>query len=351
MSRGQRALLFGGLLLWAGLAGAAGAKGLVAGIYPGAVVDKDAGDVTVRVYLSHDPLKQVAAWYAAKVGPMTVKGAGTVASGGNPGRTVGQTDANLDTRRLGHVVMDQSTVVRLLKDMTATKDIGVVCGALRREPAQRQTDEPSDAPAQAAGGGDAKAQAMMQQIQQMQARVDAANQKMMAQISPDDRKAAAMSTLFDGLRSEATAGLHGHTKQELFAVYAKYKHLETSWYPTVKTPQGPESYDRWLLERDRAKLKGQVQAGSASAQGGAADMQALSAKIQAAAAAGRMDEVQRLSAQLQQGMQGARGGSAQAGAAMSKDHWDFWLAFLKDLDAHAYRTRIWVNTQPGSWRY
>lgn len=347
-----------GLVLWAFAATAvAGGQGLVAGAYPGAVRDKQAGDVTVQVYLTNAPLKQVSAWYTRKVGAMTEKGAESIgyadAANGNAGRTVGEVDAGLGKTRLGHVVMDQSTVVRSLKDMTATKDVGVVCEAMHRS-AEKRATAPSQATSgvgQTSGAGNAQAQAMMQQMQQFEAKVNQASQQMMAETTPEDRKIAAMSDLFDGLRNEADAGLHGHTKQELLQVYAKYKHLETAWYPTVKTANGPESYDRWLLKRDRAELKGEVHAAAAPASAGAGDMQALSAKIQAAAAAGRMDEVRALSARMQQAMHSQHAVAAQGSKAVFKDQWSFWMKFLKDLNAHAYRTRIWVNTQPKTWGY
>ncbi|MEJ2508188.1 MAG: hypothetical protein P8009_01695 [Gammaproteobacteria bacterium] len=356
--RWQRVFGIGAIVLWA-LAGAAASagQGLVAGIYPGAARDRQAGDVTVQVYLTHASFKQVSTWYAGKVGAMTESAANSLgyadAGVGNPGRTVGEIGADVEAIRRGHVVMDQSTVVRSLKDMTATKDVGVVCEAMRRNTAKDgSADSAPVAPNEdTSGSADAQAAAMQRQLQQMQAKLDQANRQMLAETTPLDRKIGAMSDLFAGLRYEAMAGLHGHTKQDLLKVYARYKHLETSWYPTVKTANGPESYDRWLLARDRAKLKGEMHAGAAPAQAGAADMQSLSAKIQAAAAAGRMDEVQRLSAQMRQGMVGAQSNAHQGRAAQLKDRWDFWLAFLKDLDAHAYRTRIWINTQPSSWGY
>lgn len=347
-----------GLVLWAFAATAAAAgQGLVAGVYPGAVRDKQAGDVTVRVYLTNAPLRQVSAWYAGKVGAMTKTGAESLGygdqAGGNVGRAVGAVGADVETIRLGHVVMDQSMVVRSLKDMTATKDVGVVCEAMHLKAATDGAAQSSSASegSSSGGAGDAQAQSMMQQLQQMQAKVNQANQQMLAQTSPVDRKIGAMSDLFDGLRYEAMAGLHGHTKQELLDVYAKYKHLETAWYPTVKTADGPESYDKWRLARARAELKGQVHAQAAPAQAGAVDMQALSARIQAAAAAGRMDEVQALSGQMQRAMQSQQGTAAQGGKSITKDRWSFWMGFLKDLDGHAYRTRIWINTQPKTWGY
>lgn len=305
---------------------------LVAPPYPGAVLDAKAGDVTVRVYLSHDPLKKVAAWYAAKLGAMAKPAGNTLwnADGTetNAGKPLGAMDSKIDIERLGRVVMDQSQVVRYLKDMTETKDIGVLCEGMQQKPAQEVSDTGDN------GAGQQMDAAMEQQALQNE-------QKLMDSMAPtpDDRTIAAMSDLFKVLKSEALAGRFGHTKKELLELYTKYRHLETSWYPTVKTADGVTSYDRWVLAREQRTTDQQDSATRVNAQ-------ALAARIQAAMAAGRMDEVQALSEQAQQGASGSGGGLPQL-----TDQWNHWLAILKDLDAHAYRTRISINTDPKSWGY
>ncbi len=320
--------------LLAAVAVEAHAGAVIAPVYPGAVPDTAAGDVTVRVYLSHDPLKKVTAWYSAKVGAMSKSAAITLWNADsvetNTGRPLGETDPKVDIERLGRVLMTQSEVVRALKDMTQTKDIGVLCEGMDIKPMQSN----AAGGAQEAAGGDATTQ----QLAQMQRQLLQAERGMTASLTPEDRAIDRMGDLFEVMRTEALGGRYGHTKQQLLAVYAKYKHLETSWYPTVKSSDGLVSYDRWLLARERQQAAQQDSAGSG-------DMRALAARIQAAAAAGRMDEVEALSQQAQQG------GSTPASATLLHDQWDHWLAVLKKLDAHAYRTRIEINTQPKSWGY
>lgn len=308
---------------------------LVAPAYPGAVLDEHAGDVTVRVYLSHDPLKKVTAWYTVKVGAMTKDAGNTLwnadGTAVNTGKPLGAMDPKIDVGQFGRVVMDQSRVVRYLKDMTETKDIGVLCEGMHMKPAQQASDTRGDAGDQGVGQ---QIDALVQQARQN-------GQHMMDSmgLTADDQTIAAMSDLFKVMKVEALAGRFGHTKKQLLEVYAKYRHLETSWYPTVKTGVGVTSYDRWVLARDQQSTDqrdGQVRG----------NVQALAARIQAAMAAGRMDEVKALTEQAQQDMTGNG-----AGAPQLQDQWDHWLAVLKDLDAHAYRTRISINTEPKGWGF
>lgn len=350
MTNPRQSLLAGVVMLLALTAPAARGAGALAPLYPGAVPDPHAGDVTVHVYLSHDAPAKVAAWYAKRVGALTAADGNTLWNTDSvrtlAARPLGAVDADVTVERLGRVTMDQSAVVRALKDMTMTKDIGVLCESMRRNPAQSADHDGSGQSVNAANGG-----AEMQQLERMQQQLAQANRQMLASISPEDRKIGRMSDLFEGLREEVNGGQHGHTKQDLIAVYAKYKHLEASWYPTVKTADGLESYDRWLLARDKARLNAKRHKATAPAVSASADMSTLAARIKAAAAAGRMDEVQALSAQMQGAMAAQQGVSDHAKTVVLADHWDYWMAFLKDLDAHAYRTRIWINTAPASWGY
>lgn len=347
---GQRFLVRVAAILLA-LAGAGSAYGgsMVAGPYPGAVPDRNAGNVTVRVYLSHAPLAKVAGWYAGKLGDLNKDAGNTLwnadGEAQSAGAPLGETNPQVEVRRLGRVTMGQAMVARSLKDMTLARDVGVFCEGIQRELASKEK----------AGGTDSMAVAgadkTKQKLAQFQQQIQRLNQQLQAQTTPQDRAIAKMSELFEGLRNEAFGGSHGHTKAQLLAVYAKYKYLETAWYPTVKTAQGPESYDRWLLARKWAELKAERQKVSTPAAKSGADMSALAARIQAAAAAGRMDEVQALSGQMQRAMQGGQAANARAGQVVLKDHWSYWLAFFKKLASKAYRTRIWVNTSPQKWGY
>lgn len=319
--------------------------GLLAGMYPGAVRDGKAGDATVQVYLSRAPLSKVEAWYGGRAGRLTAPAGNTLWNADSAeelaGKPLGALSTRFDEVDLGHVVMTQSTVVRYLKDMTATKDAGVLLQAL--EPAR--TNRTAAAPAKA-GASDKLDRAMAA----MQKQVDEANREIAGSMSPADRKIAAMSDLFGGLREEVDTGRGRHSKQDLIRVYAKYKHLEHDYFPTVKTKAGRlESYDRWLLDKTRARLAGARKKAAAPAVANSRDMAALGKRMQAAVQAGRMDEALALQKQMVAAMQGGQAANRSAEKAVMADHWNDWIAFLKDLDAHAYRTRIWINTNPRSW--
>jgi hypothetical protein len=98
-----------------------------------------------------------------------------------------------------------------------------------------------------------------------------------------------MSDLFDGLKGGIMQP-SSHSSTELIGIYQRYRYLETAEYPYAKSADGElVSYDRWLLAKDKAAF------------------------------------------------------------ASPGDHWDDWIGFLKDLDAHAYRTRIIIPVDPRSW--
>jgi hypothetical protein len=323
----------------------AAAGGLVAGTFPGGLRDKNAGDATVHVFLSRAPISKVKAWYASRDGRFTASAGNTLwnadSSDSEAGKPLGATNPAYDEVDLGHVVMTQSQVVRHLKDMTETKDAGVLL----------QTLEP--AKASGAAGTPAKEDAsdkLDRSMAAMQKQIGEANRELLESMSPADRKIAAMSDLFEGLREEVDSGRGHHTKADLIRVYEKYKHLERAWYPTVRASNGRlESYDRWLLDRTRARLASTRKTASAPATAAPRDMSAIAKRMQAAAAAGRMDEVQALQKQMMAAMQDGQTANRTAEKTIVKDHWKDWLAFLKDLDAHAYRTRIWINTSPRTW--
>jgi hypothetical protein len=323
----------------------AAAGGLVAGAFPGGMRDKNAGDATVHVFLSRAPISKVRAWYASRDGRFTASAGNTLwnadSSDSEAGKPLGATNPAYDEVDLGHVVMTQSQVVRHLKDMTETKDAGVLLQTL--EPAKASGAAGTPAKAGASGKMDRSMAAMQKQIGE-------ANRELLGSMSPADRKIAAMSDLFEGLREEVDSGRGHHTKADLIRVYEKYKHLERAWYPTVRASNGRlESYDRWLLDRTRARLASTRKTASAPATAAIRDMSAIAKRMQAAAAAGRMDEVQALQKQLMAASQTGQAASGKAERAVTADHWKDWLAFLTDLDAHAYRTRIWINTSPRTW--
>ena len=310
------------------------AAGLLAPVYPGAVPDPNAGDITVRVFLSKAPLDKVMAFYTARLGKMM------------PGSDIESDAAQFNCPADQEVpcyaaeVMDQSQVARQLRDMTQAKVVGVMIqGKAGRK------DQPPPA------SGDKGDDAMGQKLAQMeQKEINAMNREINSQMTPADRKIAAMSDLFEGLKDEVAAGRH--TKQELLAAYKRYQDLETAWFPTVKAPNGQrESYDQFKLAHLKASITQNTQTGVAPAAASGQDMAALAKRMQAAVQAGRMDEVQALERQMQSQMQQQPAQRGAALEAVTKDYWNQWMAFLRDLRAHAYRTRIWINTPPKSWGY
>lgn len=217
--------------------------------------------------------------------------------------------------------------------MTRTKAIGVLCEGMNVKPEGDKGDNGKDS------ADTTSADPAMQRLAKLQQQLLQAGQQMNMLLTPADRTTAQMDELFDVLKDEALSGRFGHTKKQLLEVYAKYKHLERDWYPAVKTDNSVTSYDR-------LQIAGERQASAKGAQEARGNMEALAARIQAALAAGRMDEVQALSAQMQ------KGASQQGGSLpQNQDQWDHWLGVLKKLDAHAYSTRISINTQPKSWGY
>ncbi len=236
-------------------------------------------------------------------------------------------------------VMDQSQVARQLRDMTQAKVVGVMIqGKARRK------DQPPPA------SGDKGDDALGRRLAQMQQRdINTMNREIDSQMTPADRKIAAMSDLFDGLRARSARPPH---QAGATGAYKRYQGLETAWFPTVKGPNGQrESYDQLKLTHLKASISKNTQTAVAPAAASGQDMAALAKKMQAAVQAGRMDEVQALERQMQSQMQQQPAQSEAAREAVTKDHWNQWMAFLRDLRAHAYRTRIWINTPPKSWGY
>ncbi len=264
-----------------------------------------------------------------------------------PGIPVGAREPGIDVKDTGLVVMHQSAVARKIKDMTMTRDIGVLVQSMvRAAPASSASKAPAPQPSAPQGGADA----MMRQLDQMNRQLQQAEGQMLSETSPADRRIAAMSDLFEGLREEVPMGRH--TKKELLAVYAKYRHLETAWYPTVKQADGSLiSYDRLLLKRYKDKLTAQVHGAAQAPLAAGRDLEALARRAQAAAAAGRMDELQTIGGRMQTTQEGATPGIKHLQDVETADRWAYWIGFLNKLDAHAYRTRIWINTKPGTWGF
>jgi hypothetical protein len=157
---------------------------------------------------------------------------------------------------------------------------------------QAKAPEPAatQAPAQSTGNADLdKLQAQLAATQaQLQAQADA--EAVELGMKPGELDVMNhMSDLFDGLKNGIMAP-YNHPSTELISLYHRYRYLETAEYPYAKAAGGElVAYDRWLLARDKAAFAG------------------------------------------------------------PGDHWNDWLGFLQDLDAHAYRTRIVIPVDPKSW--
>lgn len=155
---------------------------------------------------------------------------------------------------------------------------------------QAKERKPEQAPEKLQSTGDPNLDRMMaaqaEAEKQMQAQADA----MAAEVGmkPGELEAMnKMSDLFDGLK-DGTLAPYNHSRAELIALYKRYQYLETAEYP--RAPDGSkDDYDRWLLAKDKAAF------------------------------------------------------------TRAADHWNDWLGFIRQLDAHAYRTRIVIPVDPRSW--
>ena len=154
---------------------------------------------------------------------------------------------------------------------------------------QAKQREPEHAPEKPQSTGDPNLDKMYAQLAAAQAQMQAQTDEMAAEVGmkPGELEAMnKMSDLFDGLK-DGTLAPYNHSRAELIALYKRYQYLETAEYP--RAPDGKDDYDRWLLKKDKAIF------------------------------------------------------------TRAADHWNDWLGFIRQLDAHAYRTRIVIPVDPRSW--
>ncbi len=155
------------------------------------------------------------------------------------------------------------------------------------------------------------------------------------------------TSVFSGLQSE-TFNNH-HTKAEFLNVYNKYRWLEAAYYPQHKTSKGSESYYKWLVATTWAGINAPQEAVNAGAQQMGQGAAAIAARMQKLIAEGHMQEAQKLGEQMSNSMQGM-GQVNQAEQTLSqRDHWKQWMAVVKKLVAHAYKTKIVINKKPATW--
>lgn len=318
-------ILLSGVVCGATLApstGAAQTQKLLAPAYPGAVRDTTASDVYHVVLLSRDPIEKVRAYYRARVGKLDDANDYSVRD--NDGRALMCQPGGYSIC-FGKILMTQGNVARYLKHVTDAYDAGVRVEGRRRH-------LPEAPPPDSAG------EAMLAQSGfYTQAQLEAAQAKLMAQVHAEEGtegldpekmdSVSHMSDIFDGLKDEVAS--RKHSEDELLRLHARYAQLETAVYPyVIEKGSTLTSYDRWLLQRRKAKL-----AKSTGMTG--KEKQELADRLQRLYAAGKFDEAKKLSDRV-----AARG---------NVDRWSYWVDFLKDLDAHAYRTRITIDVDPRSW--
>lgn len=294
----------------------------LAKLYPGAIRDTAASNAYRIVLLTHDPIDKVRAYYESRVGKLVDAEDYSVRD--NDGRAM---MCHIDglTICYGKILMSQGNVARYLKHVTDAYDAGLRLEARRSErPAQPPSDSASEAALANAG-------------MFTNAQLEAARAKLMAEVhgvsrsegmDPDKLDSIAqMSDLFDGFKDEVAS--RRHSEDELLRLHARYGQLESAVYPYVSDGANSlTSYDRWLLKRKEAAFTRSTELSDR-------EKQELSNRLQQLYAAGKFDEAKKLTQRL------------TAGA--SRDHWSYWVGFLEDLDAHAYRTRIIIDVDPRSW--
>lgn len=255
---------------------------LLAPVFPGSVISPLRGDKTESIYLSKDQIEKIKSFYDSKVGTLTAK---------DP---ITKTDfmENLSTSKLVYygktIITGHEIIRRRGYPGPGAKDAGVllVAKSLSKENENTATGESTNVNVST---GNSAMDSLQKMLAKFNKQVTQAQGNM--KYSKSDMKMQEMSDLFDGLKNEVF--MQRHTKQELFAVYNKYKFLDASFYPLVKDKNGEEiSYAQNLLHEYQNKLgKG----------------------------------------------------------SMMSDQWNYWMGFLKKLAPHAYKTLILINTEPSTW--
>lgn len=323
-------------------------------VYPGAVLDTVANAQesaakkhALKVYLSRDSLQKVRDWYQPRLARQSVAGC----TFKDPQRGCGafKEECESPTGNGGLVKCSDKIVLKWNYippggSMVDAFNAGVQLEGWRKPP--KAPAEVTPAPQRMTG----QAAQTMAQIDAISKQMQAASQQEMQQLNAESqalgmnavRLASIPDMPFGGLKQEVIAGRH--TQKELDAVYSKYRWLETAFYPMQKTAQGSESYERWLVEKTRARIQApQVAMGKASKEFGEGAA-AVGARIQQLIAAGRTKEAQQLAQQLGAAVQSGQPIGNAYTAEQHKDHWNQWAAVIKQLAAHAYKTKIIIDT-------
>lgn len=323
-------------------------------VYPGAVLDTGANAQVsavkkhaLKVYLSRDSLQKVRDWYQPRLAKQSIAGC----TFKDPQRGCGAFKEGCESPTGAERAVQCSDDIVLKwnyippgSSMVDAFNAGVHLEGWRKPP--QKSAEVNAAPLQMTGQAGGK----LAQIDAMSQQMQVASQQAMQQLNAEGQtmgvNAVDLASIpdmpFGGLKQEVIAGRH--TQQELDAVYSKYHWLVTAFYPMQKTVQGGESYEHWLVKETRARIQApQAAIGKASTELGKGAA-AVGARLQQLIAAGRMQEAQQLAQQMGAVMQGGQQIGNASAVVQQKDHWNEWVDVIKQLAAHAYKTKIIVDT-------
>lgn len=333
-------------------------------VYPGATYDAIGSAHesalrrhAVKVYLSRDSLNKVRDWYQPRLSKRSVTGC----TFKNPKEGCGAFKRSCESAT-GNESTVQCTDEIVLKwnfippgaSMVDAFNAGVHLRG--REPLSSQ-DHAANRPMQTQSDGASKymsgqAGASMNQLDSMEKNSQAMGNKMIRQMQDEyknstgremdaTRLAEIPDMPFKGLKQEVISGRH--SQKELDSLYRRYGWLSTAYYPMKKSSNGAQAYDHWLVARTQARIqKPQKVVNKAAGQLGEGAAQ-VGARMQQLIAQGRMGEARKLGEQMASAMQGSgRIGEAETDL-QSRDHWQQWVAVLKQLALHAYKTRIIID--------
>lgn len=155
------------------------------------------------------------------------------------------------------------------------------------------------------------------------------------------------TSVFSGFDREVV--LQRHSRAEYAALFKKYGWLETAFYPPHKGADGMQPYDRWLVQNTWDRLQAPERVAVARGKQDAQSAVALAKKMQALMQQGRMQEMQQLAQQMAGIQKNGMAAGQDIGAAQKQDQWNMWLGVLEKVKAHAYRTVIAIDKDPGVW--
>ncbi|GEM_PF-6937447 len=329
-------------------------------IYPGAALDPVASaqeshlrEHAVKVYISHDSLQQVRAWYQPRLAKQSIAGCTfkdpkegcgafkqTCESIAMAGRWVQCTDG----------IVLKWNYIPPGGSMVDAFNAGVHLVGWRIPPKSKKPAAAHATP-QKPQRLTGRAAETMAQLDAMSAQLQAATKQAMQQADAEGKSLGLTDTVrfagipdmpFKGLKDEVLAGRH--RQQELEALYRKYRWLTAAFYPMKRTVNGVEDYAHWLIARTEARIHKPQQAAIEAAGQHGEDPAQAQARMQQLIRQGRMDEARKLGEQMAVAMQGAERSGNVVTQLQSRDHWQEWVAVIKKLAAHAYKTKIIIDT-------